>query len=214
MASIKTPLLQRNYRRGQFLRTIAHCCCACPTYSVARTEEIAAQGASKSGKRFVNSLSLTIPAAISAVRTRPLFSTRFLASAPVVVGQVHHGERRATFIESGSFEGDRLRGQVLGGMDWQLVRDDGAFELDIKLMMRTDDGKEIAMSCRGLRCGPQGVMDDLAKGVAVDPSQYYFRVQASFEASDPELDWLNRIFAIGLGHRLPDGPLYNFFELL
>ena len=170
--------------------------------------------AGEGGKRFVNGLSLTVPDALSALRTRPLFTMRILASAPAVVGQVHHGERRATFIESGRFEGDRVSGQVLRGMDWQLVRDDGALELDIKLMMQTDDGKAIAMSGRGLRCGPQVVMDDLAKGVAVDPSQYYFRVQASFEASDPELDWLNRIFAIGLGHRLPDGPLYHFFELL
>jgi hypothetical protein len=139
---------------------------------------------------------------------------RFQASTPTIVGEVHHGERRATYIEGGFFEGPRVRGEVLRGMDWQLVRDDGAFELDIKLMLRTDDGKLIAMTGRGLRCGPHDVMDALAAGRAVDPSQYYFRVQASFETSDPDLDWINRIFAIGLGHRFPDGPLYNFFELL
>ena len=158
--------------------------------------------------------SLIIPDALTDVRTRPLFAMRLLASAPTIVGPVHHGERRATFIESGHFEGSRLSGQVLRGMDWQLLRDDGAFELDLKVMLQSDDGKTIAMTGRGLRCGPQDVMDDLARGVAVDPSEYYFRVQAFFEASAPKYDWLNRAFAIGLGHRLPDGPIYNFFELI
>ena len=155
-----------------------------------------------------------LPDALKTVRTKPLFTTRFLASPPVVVGQVDCGERRATFIDGGTFEGDRLRGQILRGMDWQLVREDGTFELDIKLMMRTDAGQVIAMKCSGLRHGPKAVMDHLANGNPVDPSQYYFRVQASFEAHDPSLNWLNRILTIGLGHRFPDGPLYSFFEVL
>lgn len=162
----------------------------------------------------MKSMSLAFPDALVAVRTRPLFAIRILASAPAVVGQVHHGERRATFIEGGVFEGERLNGQVLRGMDWQLVRDDGAFELDIKLMLQTDNGKIIAMTCRGLRCGPQNIMDDVAKGLPVDPGQYYFRTLASFETSDPQYDWLNRTLAIGLGQRLSDGPVYNVFELL
>jgi len=27
-------------------------------------------------------------------------------------------------------------------------------------------------------------------------------------------DWLNRILAIGIGHRRADGPLYSVFEVL
>ena len=164
--------------------------------------------------RPVTGISLDLPEALAMVRTQSLFVARFSASAPVIAGQVPYGERRTTFIEGGSFEGARLRGTVLRGMDWQLVRDDGTFELDIKLMLQTDSGKIVAMTARGLRHGPQDAMNDLAHGIAVDPARYYFRVQASFEVDDPELAWLNRILAVGLGHRLPDGPLYSFFELL
>ena len=29
-----------------------------------------------------------------------------------------------------------------------------------------------------------------------------------------QYDWINRIIAIGTGHRLPDGPIYSIFEIL
>jgi hypothetical protein len=35
-----------------------------------------------------------------------------------------------------------------------------------------------------------------------------------FETSAPKYDWMNRIFAVGTGDRLPDGPIYGIFELL
>lgn len=51
------------------------------------------------------------------------------------------GERRMVPITGGSFEGPRLRGEVLaGGVDRQLVRADGVRLLDAFYEMRTDDG--------------------------------------------------------------------------
>jgi Protein of unknown function (DUF3237) len=35
-----------------------------------------------------------------------------------------------------------------------------------------------------------------------------------FETSSAKYDWINRILAIGVGHRLPDGPVYSVFEIL
>ncbi len=57
-------------------------------------------------------------------------------------------------------------------------------------------------------------MEKLDKGEAVDPASYYFRMNPMFETSTPKYDWLNRIIAIGTGHRLPDGPIYSIFEVL
>ena len=54
----------------------------------------------------------------------------------------------------------------------------------------------------------------LDKGEPVDPGSYYFRMNPLFETSAAKYDWLNRILAIGTGHRLPDGPLYSIFEVL
>jgi enoyl reductase-like protein len=65
-----------------------------------------------------------------------------------------------------------------------------------------------------LRAGPPGVIEKLDKGEAVDPRSYYFRMNPMFETSAPKYDWMNRIIAIGTGHRLADGPLYSVFEVL
>jgi len=53
----------------------------------------------------------------------------------------------------------------------------------------------------------------LDKGEAVDPGSYYFRMNPMFETCVQKYDWMNRIIAIGTGHRLPDGPIYSIFEV-
>jgi hypothetical protein len=65
-----------------------------------------------------------------------------------------------------------------------------------------------------LRAGTPDVIEKLDKGEAVDPSSYYFRMSPMFETSAPQYDWINRIIAVGLGHRFADGPLYSIFEVL
>ena len=55
-----------------------------------------------------------------------------------------------------------------------------------------------------LGCGSDG-------GEAVDPADYYFRIAIRFETSDPELAWLNRVLAVGVGQRPPAGPTYDVY---
>jgi hypothetical protein len=43
---------------------------------------------------------------------------------------------------------------------------------------------------------------------------YYFRLSGPFETDAPKYDWLNRIIAIGIGDRHPDGAVYSIFEVL
>ncbi len=54
----------------------------------------------------------------------------------------------------------------------------------------------------------------LARGEAVDPGEYYFRILPSFETSAPGYVWLNSILAVGIGERHPDGVSYAIFEIL
>lgn len=70
------------------------------------------------------------------------------------------------------------------------------------------------MNYTGIRHGPDDVMARLGQGEVVDPSAYYFRIAPVFWTSAPGYEWLNRILAIGIGHRLPGGPVYNIFEIL
>jgi len=55
-------------------------------------------------------------------------------------------------------------------------------------------------------------MQALDRGEIVDPASFYFRLSGLFETSAPQYDWLNRVIAIGIGDRPPDGPIYSIFE--
>jgi hypothetical protein len=70
------------------------------------------------------------------------------------------------------------------------------------------------MTYQCLRAGRPEIMEKLDQGEPVDPESYYFRMNPMFETSSPKYDWMNRIIAIGTGHRLADGPLYSIFEVL
>jgi hypothetical protein len=160
------------------------------------------------------SLGQGLPEALTSLRTRPLFLLREKVPPLLVVGQTPDAFRRIGVIQGGSFEGERLSGEVVSGNDWQAVRTDSCIKLDVRLVLRTTDGALIVMTYQCLRAGPPEVMEKLDKGEAVDPASYYFRMNPMFETSAPKYDWMNRIIAVGTGHRPPDGPLYSIFEVL
>jgi Protein of unknown function (DUF3237) len=155
-----------------------------------------------------------VPEALKNLRTRPLFVLREQVPPLLVVGQTPNAFRRIGVIQGGSFEGERLSGEVVTGNDWQAVRTDSCIKLDVRLVLRTTDGALIVMTYQCLRAGPPSVIEKLDKGEVVDPRSYYFRMNPIFETSSPKYDWMNRIIAIGIGHRLADGPLYSIFEVL
>jgi hypothetical protein len=160
------------------------------------------------------SLTQQLPESLKTLQSRPLFVLREQVPPLLVVGQTPNAFRRIGVIEGGSFEGDRLSGVVVTGNDWQSVRNDSCIKLDVRLVLKTTDNALIVMTYQCLRAGPPDVIAKLDKGEAVDPRSYYFRMNPMFETSAPQYDWINRIIAVGVGHRLPDGPLYSIFEIL
>jgi hypothetical protein len=162
-----------------------------------------------------SALSTILPHEMTEARFRPLFIFVIDVAKPSIIGKTPGVERRVGEITGGRFEGERLRGKILpGGSDWQAVRTDGTWALDVRFVMETDDGQLIGMTYRGLRHGPKDVIDAITRGEQVNPASYYFRVAPFFETASPKYDWLNRIVSIGLGHRLPTGPIYQIFEVL
>jgi hypothetical protein len=156
-----------------------------------------------------------LPEALKSVRTRPLFVMRLDVRKLQIVGATPGSFRRIGVVPGGSFEGERLSGDVLdGGSDWQTVRSDGATTLNVRLVLKTADDALIGMTYQGLRHGPPEIIERIEKGEAVDPASYYFRINPLFETSAPKYDWLNRIVAIGVGHRQSAGPIYSVFEVL
>ena len=149
------------------------------------------------------------------IKTRHLFHIALQPGAPQIVGRTPRGDRRIVPVPEGTFEGERLRGAVLGGgSDWILVRADQVWELNVRLTLRTDDGELIGMSYRGLRHGPADILEKVNRGEPVDPSAYYFRAAIFFETGSERYAWMNKLIAIGSGYREPAGPRYHVFEVL
>ena len=152
---------------------------------------------------------------MSEIKMRHLFHIELQPGAQQIIGRAPYGERRIAPILGGEFEGERLRGVVLdGGSDWILVRSDQVWELNVRLVLRTNDGDLIGMSYRGLRHGPADIIAQINRGEPVDPSAYYFRAAIFFETASERYAWMNKLIAIGNGYREPAGPRYHVFEVL
>jgi hypothetical protein len=150
------------------------------------------------------------------LRTAHLFTIWLTVGEMSDLGTTPYGNRRIATVTGGRFEGQELRGTVLPspGGDWLLLRKDGVLMLDVRITLRTDDDALVYMSYRGMRHGPQWVLDRLNKGEKVDPSEYYFRTTPLFETSSEKHSFLNRIVCVATGRREATGPIYDVFQVL
>jgi len=136
---------------------------------------------------------------MDAINSRPLMVLRLATAATQEIGSTPQGALTVFPITGGSFEGERLRGQVLaGGGDWVRARGDGVLSLDLRVTLETDDGGLIHMTFSGVR----------------DDANGYFRTVPRFETATPKYAFLNRLLAVGIGEIRPDGPVHIIEEVL
>jgi len=149
------------------------------------------------------------------LRTEFAFEARVRVDRPIVIGESSHGLRRIVPILGGPVQGPALRGNVIaGGADWQYVRPDGAWELEARYTVQTEDGVLIMVENRGVRYGKPEVMDRLAKGEKVDADLIYCRTVASFEAPrGSKYEWMNHTLFVGSVERLPDAAIVRFYRV-
>ncbi len=145
----------------------------------------------------------------------PIFTIQAELEAVLNLGRTPYGERRVINILGGTITGLKLHGRILpGGADWQILRADGAADIQARYTIETDKGARILVSSDGLRHGPPAVLESLARGDRVDPGLYYFRTVMRFETSDPAVDWLNRILALARGQREARSVRLDVYEVL
>src|SRR5207253_2180975 len=101
------------------------------------------------------------------MNARPLMRLRFTTAPVEEIGLTPHGTLSIFPITGGSFEGERLRGIVLGGADWVTAAADGTRELDLRVTLQTDDSALIHMTFTGVR----------------DDANRYFRTLPRFETA-------------------------------
>ncbi|ACA18964.1 conserved hypothetical protein [Methylobacterium sp. 4-46] len=149
------------------------------------------------------------------LETEFLFRLTLAVDAPQGIGPSRGGALRIVPVAGGHFAGPRLRGEVVpgGGADWLRVEPDGTTHLDVRLTLREAGGGLIACQYTGLRAGPPEVLERVGRGEAVDPGAYYFRAAMRFETAAADLAWLARLLAVGVGQRLPGGPVYDVYAV-
>jgi hypothetical protein len=150
---------------------------------------------------------------MSEIKTEFLFMIA-LEVQVLSLGSTPYGGRRIFSFNTGSFEGPKLKGRILSGGGWSLLRGDDVLEIEVGLTLETDDREPIYMTWKGLRHGPKEVIDRLNRGETVDPASYYFRATPYFETSSEKYGWLNRICSIATGSRTANGRTLEVFQVL
>ena len=145
----------------------------------------------------------------------PLFHVSAEVGEVRSLGPAPGGERRVVPILGGTFTGEGLAGDVLGGgADWQWRRADGTLDIDAHYALREHGGAVIEVRSRGLRTGPPDVLERLARGEEVDAAAYYFRTTLRFATGDARLDWLNRVIGIATATRRARWVELDVYRLL
>ncbi|MBI5909939.1 MAG: DUF3237 domain-containing protein [Betaproteobacteria bacterium] len=148
------------------------------------------------------------------ISAAPIFTIHAELAPMLHFGRTPQGERRVIGILGGSVRGPKLQGRILpGGADWQVVRSDGAADIQARYIIESEAGAHILVSSEGLRHGPPAVMERLARGESVDPAHYYFRTVMRFETADPAVDWLNRVLALARGQREANAVRLEVYEV-
>ncbi|SDE51698.1 DUF3237 domain-containing protein [Ruegeria marina] len=151
--------------------------------------------------------------------TPPRPELRHVATLEVELGPIREmgegrgGRRRIIPITRGRVTGT-ITGKILNlGADWQLVYKDGTAFLDTRYAFETDDGATIEVVNLGFRHGPAEVLERLAHGEAVPPTDYTMRTSARLETGDPRYDWVNRTVFVGSGSRSAQAVVIDLYAV-
>lgn len=161
-----------------------------------------------------------LPAASAAGSSlKPLMTFEAGVRGEIAIARPAKGSKLSVcYFDGGRFAGPRLRGSVLpGGGDWASCRSADWVDIDVRSLLKTDDGALIYLQYQGLwRAAPGLIGRVVAKGgeKIFRPADHYLRVTARFETDSRRYAWLNGVIAVGIGSRTRTGIRYEFHELL
>lgn len=148
-----------------------------------------------------------------ALESQHLFDMVVYLEQPIAVGDIPKGNRQVLMGKGGEFQGDRLHGKILPhGADWYLTRPDGVGELNVRVLLQTDDGEIIYMQSQGFLRYAREVAKRVLSGSA-NPEEYYLREGTAFETASEKYQWLNSIVAVGIGWYGPAMVGMSIYEI-
>jgi Protein of unknown function (DUF3237) len=146
---------------------------------------------------------------------RHLFDLEVEGDAPIYCPDAGGGAMFIGGVTGGRFQGDRISGDVLpAGGDWARISACGVARLDVKMVLRSDQGDIITMHYAGRMHGPGDTLRRLSMGEAIGSDQYYMRIAPVFETHAAAIAWLDGVVAVGKGEVVAPGKLlYKIFEI-
>jgi hypothetical protein len=133
--------------------------------------------------------------------------SRFLANLVLEIEAGHdtgsaNGGHEVVSVTRGSIDGPRIKGTIISPSgDWMLQRPDKSRLLDVRLLVQTEDGESVYVSCRGVAyTAPDGKL--------------FARITPVFETSAAKYAWLNNIVAVGVYRPIPGRVAYRIYEIL
>jgi hypothetical protein len=119
---------------------------------------------------------------------------------PQAIGEGPLGTRSIHEVTGGSFEGPRLKGEILTcGGDWLLTDRTGRGRLDVRATFRTDDGALIYLQYFGILELNEAAVRAVEGGGSTEYGEHYFMTQPRFETGDSRYVWLNDLVAVAEG---------------
>ena len=114
------------------------------------------------------------------------------------------GPRRISGITEGTFQGPKLKGKVVTPAgEWGATRPDGAYIIDVRMELQTDDSALIFLSYRGVIYTPP-------KG----QGERYWVTTPVFETAAEKYDWLNRIVCVAVSYSVQASVAYHVYQIL
>lgn len=124
-----------------------------------------------------------------------------LTAETTLTGMIANGPMGTRVIvdaSTGSFDGPKMRGTVSGpGGDWVTVRADGSMQLDVRILLKTDDGADIY-------CEYKGIGLDGATKITTAPM---------FQTAHENYTWLNSVVAVARGTSGGGKVTYEVYEV-
>jgi Protein of unknown function (DUF3237) len=123
---------------------------------------------------------------------------------------------RMVFVARGGVvEGPRIKGEMLpGSADWLHVGDDSIGRVDVRSMIRTDDGAMIYVTAGGVIRVPADGLQRLADGERLPFEETYVRTTPKFETSDERYTWLNELVIVGQNELSKEHIDYRMYRVL
>ena len=132
------------------------------------------------------------------IKLEHLGEVTIYVTPPIPVGPSSWGTRLIFPVVEGTVTGPKLNGKIQPfGADWGLIRADNCFELDVRIVIETDDGAFIHTYYPGIVAMTKEQTDQFLSGEL--PTGLKLYTTPRFETSHEKYQWLTQIQAVGRG---------------